>query len=177
LKIYGTVNILGKFWPQRTSDIVDVVWTANDEGRILYDLDNNHFYYGTSSKWQKISDIDDLFSIGTNLIFASVLPTGWNIKDVDDKVIMLTDYSNQIGDIGGSWIITGGSSAGNHKHFTTAGLGLSDTNVNAKVRTGDNKMANKSHKHTFTNTGNHSHTFDGSWRPSSVKLAVGVYQG
>ena len=40
MKVYGTVNILGDFWPQRTSDISEVVWASDDEGRILYDSDN-----------------------------------------------------------------------------------------------------------------------------------------
>lgn len=176
MKVYGTVNILGKFWPQRSSDISEVSWSAEDEGRILYDSDNDKLYYGTSSKWQKVSDIDDLFSIQTTLLFASVLPTGWNISSDNDKVIMLTGSGSLVGQTGGSWIITGASTDGKHKHFTPSGLGKPGTSQ-WRVRIGDWLVANKNHKHTFNNTGNHTHTFDGSWRPYSVKLAIGVYQG
>ena len=174
MKVYGTVNILGPFWPQKTSDISGVEWTATDEGRILYDADNDHLYYGSSSEWVKISDTDDLFSVQSTLIFASTLPTGWNIQDINDKVIMLT--SNAI-TTGGSWIITGMGNSGSHNHYTPAAMGYATPQFNMKVRTGDLSTSNKNHKHTLSSSGSHAHTFDGSWRPSNVKLAIGIYQG
>jgi hypothetical protein len=178
LKVYGTVNILGKFWPQRSSDISLVEWAADDEGRLLYDADNDHFYYATSTKWQKVSDTDDLFRVNTTLMFASALPTGWNIEEnITDKVVILTGSTSLIGQTGGSWVITGISQAGNHNHYTPSNLGLATPQNDVKVTTGDYHTANKNHKHTFNTTGKHSHTFTGSWRPDSVKLAIGVYQG
>ena len=177
MKVYGTVNILGDFWPQRTSDIAEVEWSAADEGRILFDADNYDLYYGSSTEWVKISDIDDLFNIQTTLIFASTLPIGWNIQDTNDKVIMLTSNVNKIGNASGSWIITGISKDGKHNHFTPSALGKATPQSDMRVRTGDYYTAHKNHLHTFSNNGNHYHTFDGSWRPSNVKLAIGVYQG
>lgn len=176
MKVYGTVNILGDFWPQKTSDISGVEWTAIDEGRILYDADNDHLYYGSSSEWVKLSDIDDLFSIQTTLIFASTLPTGWNIQDIDDKVIMLTNSTSLIGTDGGQWIITGIGNAGAHNHYTPGSMGTATPSEAVKLRNGSYYASKIQHKHTLSQE-NHSHTFDGSWRPSHVKLAIGVYQG
>jgi len=179
LKVYGTVNILGDFWPQRTSDISEVIWTSAAEGRILYDTDNDDLYYGSASGWVKLTDTDDLFSVGSSLIFASVIPTGWNIDTAFvDKIIMLTNSTSLIGTDGGQWAITGMVATGKHKHFTPSGLGFPATTVYADD---DYKylraLAGKYHKHTFNNNSNHSHTFDGSWRPAYTKLVIGVYQG
>jgi hypothetical protein len=175
LKVYGTVNILGDFWPQRTSDISEVTWASEDEGRILYDSDNDDLYYGASLGWEELTDAKDLFSVGTTLIFASTLPTGWNINtDMDDKVIMLTSITSLIGSNAGQWNINGVNYSSNHNHFTPAGLG-SPTQAHAVPGT-RSVVSLYTHKHTLSNAGSHKHTFDGNWRPSRVKLTVGVYQ-
>ncbi len=171
--------MVGPFWPQRTSDINSVEWSAEDEGRILYDFDNKHFYYGTSTGWVRITDTDDLFSIGSELIFASILPTGWNIRTgVDDRVLSLTNSSTKIGQHEGSWVITGMNYAGSHNHFTPSMLGGPTVTGNVGIGLYNYiTVAGSSHSHTFAYEGNHVHTFDGSWRPSYVKLVIGIYQG
>lgn len=178
MKVHGTVNLLGDFWPQRTSDIAEVEWSAEDEGRILYDSDNDDLYYGSSIGWEELTGASDLFIAGTTLVFASTLPTGWNIEtDVDDKVIILTSSTSQIGAFGGQWVITGFSSTGSHNHYTPGSMsGPLGTFIDAK--TGSRSIvAAKTHKHTLPSKGNHTHIFDGNWRPARVKFAVGIYGG
>ena len=178
MKVYGTVNILGDFWPQRTSDISGVGWSAADEGRILYDADNYGLYYGSSTGWEKLTDSNDLFIVGTKLVFASTLPTGWNIDtECDDKVIMLTNSTSQIGTVAGSWVLSGFSTHGGHNHFTPDGMGGA-TPEWLKVKSGQSMaMAAVYHKHTLPIKGSHTHLFDGNWRPARVKFAVGIYGG
>ena len=178
MKVYGTVNILGKFWPQRTSSIAEVAWTAEDEGRILYDSDNYDLYYGSSSGWEELTGAEDLFTVGTQLIFASVLPTGWNITTVwDDKAVILTSSTSQIGTKTGDWTLSGLSTTGGHNHFTPESMGGALVNY-TKAQAGTRALAGaEGHKHTLPTAGNHTHTFDGNWRPARVKLAVGIYGG
>ena len=178
MKVHGTVNILGDFWPQRTSSISEVEWSAEDEGRILYDSDNYDLYYGTSSGWEELTGVEDLFIEGTQLIFASTLPTGWNITTVwDDKAVMLTSSTSQIGVKTGDWTLAGFNSKGSHNHFTPDGMGGAAAYY-TKVKSGTRAIAAGSgHKHTLPTAGSHSHTFDSNWRPSRVKFAVGIYGG
>ncbi len=177
MKVYGTVNILGDFWPQRTSDISEVEWTAEDEGRILFDSDNYDLYYGSSSNWEELTGANDLFIVGTKLVFASTLPTGWNIDtEWDDKAIMLTSSTSQIGVKTGNWILSGLSTQEGHNHFTPNGLG--GATGSQKMKSGTKAVAASwNHKHTLPTKGGHTHTFDGNWRPARVKFAVGIYGG
>jgi len=173
LKVYGTVNILGDFWPQRTSAISEIAWTSDDEGRILFDSDNYDLYYGSSTEWVKLTNAEDLFPVGTTCVFASTLPTGWNLKTaLDDKVIMLTSSTSQIGTLTGSWTISGLDTEGSHNH--DLGGSASSSSIKSGTRT---LIASPNHEHTLPNAGSHSHTFDGSWRPARVKFALGKYGG
>ena len=178
MKVYGTVNILGDFWPQRTSDISEVEWSAEDEGRILYDSDNYDLYYGSSTGWEELTGSEDLFIEGTQLVFADTLPTGWNITTVwDDKAIMLTSSTSQIGTKTGDWTLAGFDSKGSHNHFTPDSMGGAVAYY-TKVKSGTRAVAaSPGHKHTLPNGGGHTHTFDGNWRPARVKFAVGIYGG
>ena len=178
MKVHGTVNILGNFWPQRTSNIAEVEWSAEDEGRILYDSDNDDLYYGSSLGWVELTGSSDLFIAGTTLVFASTLPTGWNIgTDMDDKVMVLTNSTSQIGTFGGQWVITGLNSTGSHNHYTPGSMSTYiGGSVDAKTGT-RSVVAAQTHKHTLPTKGSHIHTFDGNWRPARVKFAVGIYGG
>ena len=178
MKVHGTVNLLGKFWPQRTSAISEVEWSAEDEGRILYDSDNYDLYYGTSSGWEELTGAEDLFIVGTQMIFASTLPTGWNITTVwDDKAVMLTSSTSQIGLKTGDWILSGLSTTGGHNHFTPELMGGAPSHY-TYAQAGTRALAAAvGHKHTLPTAGNHTHTFDGNWRPARVKFAVGIYGG
>lgn len=182
MKVYGTINILGEFWPQRTSDISEVEWTSDDEGRILFDSDNDDLYYGSSSKWVKLTETDDLFSPGTNLVFASTLPTGWNIISYNDIVIVLTNNTSSIGYSTGSWYINGMQTSEGHRHFTPDGMGI--PSITTAASTGNFAyISTGTHKHKLNlQWQNHRHiesgaSFDGNWRPAHVKLTVGEYQG
>lgn len=55
------VDIQGKNWIQRVSSLP--VWTANDEGRILYAEDTDEMYVGDDTGWQRIANQDDITTV------------------------------------------------------------------------------------------------------------------
>lgn len=178
MKVYGIVNILGKFWPQRTSAISEVDWSVEDEGRILFDGDNSDFYYGSSTGWEKLESRTNVFSFGSKLIFASTLPTNWNIDLTieSDPVVVLSGWGLLIGRRNGDWEITGMNDSGSHDHYTPDNLGVASETVEFSDDDPDEVVSAESHKHTLTYGGSHSHTFDGTWKPAYVRFVIGEYQ-
>ncbi|MHA2030692.1 MAG: hypothetical protein ACW99Q_15005 [Candidatus Kariarchaeaceae archaeon] len=134
------------------------------------------------SDWIKITALGDLFNDGQRIVFASQpLPAGWNLvtssdgTTLNDKMIMMTNSQSEVGDIGGSWFISGMVANSKHKHFTPSQMGNPTTTL---VR-GTSELfyfaAFRNHKHTLNNTGNHTHTFDGTWRPLNVTYIMGEF--
>jgi len=168
---YHRINTQGKIWIQRVDD-VDVV--AVDEGGLLYSRSNDEIYIGTSTEWLSLSTKYSVLTAGSKLLFGSYpIPTGWNITSYNDVIVHLTDTSGSVGSLAGAWKITGFGSGGSHDHG-----GNTSTPDNIYASWGDNNpdyvlnipTCSTFHGHTISSVGNHSHTFDGAWRPRSVKF-------
>lgn len=97
------VDIQGKNWLQRVTG--KPVWTADDEGRILFDTNDADapVQIGGASGWLKSGEHADV-PVGTTLLIDSdVAITGYSIKtDQDDKVIYVTKGSAAGGAAGGT---------------------------------------------------------------------------
>lgn len=171
-------NLRGKFWPQRISSIEDDPWIVDYEGRLVYDEDAQALYFASSSEWVKITSVGDLFNIGQKLIFLTTLPTGWNIDaEADDRIILVTTTGDQVGDTGGSWVISGMNDDGLHDHFTPDQMSNPTSIGWAGASEIYSSAGTKTHKHIVVDGGLHSHGFQGTWRPENALFAVGVYQG
>jgi hypothetical protein len=173
------MDIRGKFWIQRISAILDHPWQAGDEGRIVYDEENDQVYFGGATEWKKANAPSSIFSVGSEIIFASTpLPAGWNIKLVSVlDTILITDSTEEVGDTGGSWAITGMNGAGNHNHFAPDPTAIPTTEGGRGTSSYYNWVPGNNHIHDIYASGNHSHTFDGSWHPPTKQYGIGVWQG
>jgi len=148
------------------------------------------------------------FPPGTKMLFVSSLPPGWTLDTTfTDKVLRVVSDDTAVGTTGGSWVISGISSAGSHTHtINSAGAhkhelpygmygGGSVNFQGAPFGTGgsfssnyrhywDNdefltanrvlSSSNGAHTHTMGSAGDHTHTFDGTWRPAYVNVIIGV---
>ena len=184
MKFYG-LELKGEFWTQRLPDITDFPWTADDEGRLVYNEADDVLYYGSDREWVQSTQARYTFNVNQQVIFGvsvsggTALPDDWNIPDdIDDRVPMITNTSSQCGQRGGNWtmddIIIANSS---HNHFTPDDLG----EASRAGKRGESEIyataAVDSHKHTISYDGAHTHTFDGSWRFPHALWTVGEYQG
>ena len=174
------MNLRGKFWPQRLASIIEDPWVSGYEGRFLYDEDKQALYYASATEWVKLQTEFDLFDEGQKLLFVSQpLPTGWNIDTVwNDRSVLITTTGSQVGGTGGSWTITGMVSNAGHDHYPQAGGMGNPTSIQRRSTSDWYTYSAKSiHTHYITVDGAHTHTFDGQWRPSYVKVGVGVHTG
>lgn len=177
MDVHG-IDLKGKFWPQRISSIIDDPWQADYESRIVYDESDQALYFATDAEWVKITAVGDLFNIGQKVIFVSSLPAGWNIDiSLDDKIILVTNDEDEIGEVGGQWAITGMVTAGSHDHFTPEQMSGPTITALAGASEIYTLAGTSSHKHDINFGGEHIHTFQGIWRPPYALLAVGVYEG
>jgi hypothetical protein len=201
MKFYG-LELKGKFWIQRQPDITDIPWTAEDEGRLVYNEADNILYYGSNTEWVKSTQARYTFNEGQRIIFAaSPLPDDWNIpNNIADMCPMITNTGSQTGDTGGNWNLTYDSDslpitiveyAGSHNHFTPDQMtGDSDSDrrgtseIFARVAVGHwhdiqegwaGDDYGDGHKHNISFDGNHRHTFDGTWRFPHVLFTIGEY--
>lgn len=181
MKIYGRIDMRGKFWVQRATRITDLIWTAAAISRIVYSKEDDSIWFGGKTRWRQITHGTDLVNTGQKMIFMSYpLPVDWTIEDTgnNDKSIMVTNNNTQIGDSGGSWTITGMNTQDTrHTHFAPNGFGLPTTGRAVGASEIYTSGSNMSHRHYMSYDSLHSHAFDGSWRPHHVKGIVGVYNG
>lgn len=179
MNVHG-MDIRGKFWIQRIPRIQDTPWVPASVGRLLYEDATNQIWFGANSQWSKPQSTSDLFNTGQEILFASTpLPTGWNIKTgLSDRMIFITNSQSQVGQAGGSWVITGVVANGAHNHFAPIGIG---TGGEPSGRRGLSDITayvpNQQHTHQLNYDGNHVHTFSGAWRPLHRHIAIGVFQG
>ena len=172
----------GNFWIQRVSDISVINHTASDEGRFVYSMSDDSVYVGTSTEFLKLSVEYSLISSGAKMLFGSYpLPVGWNITNFSsdfDAVVSITNVSNDINKIGGTWTITGMNDSSDHDH--TGYTDYSDEVYESRWHWDDPPFdfsgSAAVHRHSILSDGVHSHTFDGNWRPYYIYFAEGTYQ-
>lgn len=124
---------------------------------------------------QTVNQAVSAFPIGTRMIFASAPPDGWNIVPAwNDRVLMTTSRSGDVGTTSGSWFISGMYQAGNHRHTALAYTGPVIHDV---ARSNDRDRISVDHTHVTDYQGNHRHGFDGTWRPANRKVLVCEYVG
>ena len=176
---YDKVKMQGKIWLQRVADKDTTKHkSVVDEGRLIYSLADEKIYYGGSTDWIKIVDSQDIISSGTRMLISNMpLPLSWNIvNENDDVAVLITDTGTEVGDAGGSWIITSlVGTAGVHDHGGSTGQA---TNQIARVgdsdKSGDVQLY--THRHNIQADGIHTHTFYGTWRPKYVELCEAQYE-
>ena len=110
-KFYG-LDIRGKNWLQRLAS--EPVWTAADEGRIIYDEAVEGVKFGTASEWSNAGSYNDVPLNTILLIESDTALTGYTLlTNKDDDVVYVTKGSVAGGDAGGS--ARGGSEYGDDR--------------------------------------------------------------
>lgn len=179
MKVYGDVDLRGKFWPQIAIDYTEEDFTEDtDSGRLLFNAGDSCIYYGAKSEWVKITDSNDLINSGQQLIFCNeTLPTGFTLVDKDDKTILITNSLSSVGSEDGTWTITDTEYSSNHNHYSTSGMGY--PSVVGKRGTSETYAyaGDHYHRHTLSSAGSHKHSFEGTWRPDYIKYILGEYTG
>ncbi len=177
---FHRINTQGKIWIQRVDDVSLIGHTASDEGRMVYSRSDNKLYIATSTTWLALSIKYSVLTAGTTLLFGAYpLPIGWNITSYNDVIVSITNSSGSVGSFNGGWTITGFGAAGGHDHggMTTAPDDVyvtpSDNNPDYTL---DAEVVETYHGHSIMADGNHSHSFNGSWRPRSVKFCEAILQ-
>lgn len=109
---FHEIDTKGKIWIQRVSSLP--TWTADDVGRVVYDIGEDAFYFGSSSAWELWGS--DIIPAGTKMIFyQNTAPTGWTIDAaIADALIAIkggtASYNVNAGQVAGTWTQT------NHTH-------------------------------------------------------------
>jgi hypothetical protein len=171
---FHRINDQGKIWIQRVDDVTLIGHTAADEGRMVYSKSNEKIYIATDTEWLVLATKYAVIESGSKMLFGSYpLPPGWNITAYNDVIVSITNSSGSIGSLDGSWVITGFGSEGSHDH----GGYVESANVTVWSEwTGSITTAATTHKHSLLSDGNHTHTFDGTWRPTNVKFCEATLQ-
>ena len=177
---FHRINTQGRIWIQRVDDVSLIGHIAADEDRLVYSKSDDNIYIATSSEWIVLSTKYSVLTAGSTLLFGSYpLPTGWNITNYNDVIVSITDSSGSVGSLAGAWQITGFGTGGSHDH---GGSTTAPDNVyvtwpdNNPDYTLDASVVNHLHGHTLIADGVHTHSFDGAWRPRSVKFCEAVLQ-
>ena len=112
---FYNVDIRGKHWLERLSSLP--AWSAEDEGRILYDSANEQVVSGNASQWIRAGKYGDV-PLGTTLLAESdVALVGFSMEiDKDDMVSYMTKGSGAGGEAGGSDKSGGTWTQPNHTH-------------------------------------------------------------
>jgi len=177
---FHRINTQGKIWLQRVDDVSLIGHIASDEGRMVYSRSDEKIYIATSTEWLELSTEFSVLTAGTTLLFGAYpLPTGWNITNYNDVIVSITDSSDSIGSFAGGWTITGFGNAGSHDHGGTTtqpdSLYISTAADNPDYVL-DNQYVDRYHTHSLIGDGDHSHSFNGIWRPSNIKFCEAVLQ-
>jgi len=179
MNIYG-MDIRGKFWIPRVSSITDHPWMVGDEGRILYGEESQKVFYGGNTEWKEVTGAKSLFAENSEIIFGSTpLPTGWNIKTIDalGPTIVTTTDTDEVGDLEGTWFITGMVADGDHNHFAPDASATPSAFDGRGTSELYDYVPGNSHIHDIYASGTHVHTFLGSWRPPYRIFGIGVWSG
>lgn len=147
---FHEIDTKGKLWIQRVAALP--TWTANDVGRVVYDISADAFYFGSSSAWELWGS--DIIPAGTKMVFyQNTAPTGWTIDGtVADAIIAIKggsqSYNVNAGQLAGTWTQT------NHTHTFSDSFSAShnhSVSLTHSHRWLDNRGA--SLDYTWTSTG------------------------
>jgi hypothetical protein len=176
MKFYG-IDAVSKFFVQKVSTVVGLTHNGlTDEGRILYNLTDDHLYVASQSSWVKISISTDIYDNGTKKLFLNYpLPSNWTIDTThNDRMLILASNSSLVNTTGGTWTITGISTNGAHSHGGYTGLPYGST-VYAGKSDREGYGGEDNHLHSMSTAGDHQHTFDGTWRPAYTNGIIATY--
>lgn len=179
MKVYGRLDMRGKFWTQRASRITDLIWQHSAVSRLVFAKETDSLWFGGATRWKQLTHAKDLINDGQKMLFMSYpLPDNWTMdtSDLNDRIVYIDNNNTTTGNQGGSWIITGMNSQDvDHSHYAPNSVGL--PTVSALVGSSEiyGRVSNLSHRHYMSNAEQHSHEFDGAWRPEYTLAAVGVY--
>jgi hypothetical protein len=99
-KFYGQ-DMRGKQWLQRVNGVA--AWTAADEGRILYDSNDEQVKYGNSSQWAFAGAYNDVPLNTVLLIESDTALTGYTLlTNKDDMTVYISKGSGAGGEAGAS---------------------------------------------------------------------------
>jgi len=109
------LDIRGKNWLQRVNPVP--VWTAADEGRMVYDESDEQVKFGNSSEWSNAGQYNDV-PLNTILLIDSntQLPGYTLLTNKDDIVVYVTKGSGAGGQAGGTDYTAGTWTQPNHTH-------------------------------------------------------------
>jgi len=182
MSIYHEINVYGKHILQKVDDILNFPHAGEvDKGRMLYSISNEAVYYGTRTTWVKLPSIFDIFPEDTKILMASYpLPPGfeiWSEASWDEQMVIFTSDLDLIGTVPGTstWTITGLQNSTTHYHGNKTGR----PTVNVSIGKSDfyGVAGSIAHRHNISMDGQHTHTFDGSWRPSHTNYLPVNYIG
>jgi hypothetical protein len=146
------ITMKGEYKSQTVVDVSALVWSANDESRMLYDQTTKQIWIADDTEWKRPGINADIISGMEMWIYAVSAPTGWTINATPSDQLLAIK--------GGSTYITGGTAAGDytmpaHQHnmnsHTHSEAGATLTAVpGANYEDGDSGAPG---------TGNHTHSF------------------
>lgn len=174
---FHTVDVQGKIWTQRVDD-KDTTrhHTAVDEARLIYSRADSRLYFGSYDDWHIVMGKYDFITADTRMLFGYwPLPDGWNINTSKNDMVIQVTQSGDVGQIDGSWTITGMDQAGLHDHGGETGQADND------IRRGvsdyeDPRAASENHRHTIATDGLHGHGFAVNWRPSYINFVEARFE-
>jgi len=109
------VDIRGKNWLQRVSSVP--AWTADDEGRILYDESDGQVKYGDSAGWNFAGAYNDVPLNTILLVDSDTAITGYSLlTSNDDDIVYITKGSAAGGEAGGTAKSGSTWTQPNHQH-------------------------------------------------------------
>lgn len=173
---YHSIEAQSKFYVQRVANIANVTHNGgSDKGRLLYCETNERLYKGENSAWRKLATLYDIIPQNTKVLMGAYpLPDGWNIitnQGLTDRIILLTNTISEVSTSGGSWTIDSMENAGSHRHIT----GYPTTTISIGKSELVGYASSSIHRHYTDYSDEHQHTFDGTWRPPTVKYCVAIY--
>jgi hypothetical protein len=105
---FPDIDMQGNFRAQMIIDVSALIWTSDDERRIVYDETTEQLWIADSSDWKSIGRYNNIPENTQMWIYADSPPDGWTLNGAVSEVLTAVK--------GGGTYVTGGVVAGN---FTT----------------------------------------------------------
>ena len=182
MSIYHEIDVYGKHILQKVNNIENFPHAGEDDkGRMLYSRSDSAIYYGTSTAWVKLPSIFDIFPRHTKVLMASYpLPPGfeiWNATEWNNQMVMFTSDLDLIGTVPGTstWTITGLQNSDKHYHGNKTGRPSLNVSIGKSEIYG--VAGSITHRHNIIMDGQHTHAFDGSWKPTRTHYLPVNYVG
>lgn len=105
---FSGIDMQGDFRSQTVIDVSALVWTSEDERRIVYDEATEQLWIADSVEWKAIGKYNNIPELTEMWVYADAPPDGWSLKGSVSDVLTAVK--------GGTTYTTGGITAGS---FTT----------------------------------------------------------